>query len=240
MLGLVEHYILRYSFVFDHFQYLASMGVMALVGAGAVQLTGRFISGQPGLQSFLFAGILLALGTFSWHRAWVFENEETLWTDTLSKNQTCWLGHNNLGVALAQKGEADKAIEHFRKALAINPDYAETCCNIGNALLQKWQVDDAITHYQAALRINPNYALGHVDLGLALIRKRQMNDAMDQFRQAIKIDPTCYSAYSNLGNILLEKGQANEAITQFQTALRLNPADGNAQNNLARAQALKQ
>ena len=61
----------------------------------------------------------------SWQRAWVYESEETLWTDTLAKNPNCWVGYNNLGFVFLQKGQVDEALEQFQKALEINSNYAE-------------------------------------------------------------------------------------------------------------------
>ena len=83
------------------------------------------------------AGLLLILGMLSWQRAWAYESEETLWTDTLAKNPNCWVGHNNLGNVLLQKGRVDEAMAQFQKALEINPNYAEAHNNLGNALLTK-------------------------------------------------------------------------------------------------------
>ena len=104
VLGLVDNYIFRYSLVFDHFQYLASMGPLALAGAGLARLADFVLPKRPWLQSALCAGLLLILGMVSWQRAWAYESEETLWTDTLAKNPNCWVGHNNLGNTLFKTG----------------------------------------------------------------------------------------------------------------------------------------
>ena len=97
VLGLVDNPIFRYSLVFDHFQYLASMGPLALAGAGLARFADFVIPKKPWLQSTLCAGLLLVLGMSSWQRTWIYESQETLWTETLAKNPDCWLGYNNLG-----------------------------------------------------------------------------------------------------------------------------------------------
>ena len=53
VLGLVNHFFLRYSFVADHLQYLASMGPLALVGAALARLSNLEIPGKPWLKSAL-------------------------------------------------------------------------------------------------------------------------------------------------------------------------------------------
>jgi hypothetical protein len=52
--------------------------------------------------------MLLILGMASWNRTLVYISEEIFWTDTLAKNPNCWMGYNNLGNALLQKGLADR------------------------------------------------------------------------------------------------------------------------------------
>ena len=76
-----------------------------------------------------------------------------------------WLAHNNLGAALAGRGQVDEAIAHYQKALEIKPDYAEAHNNLGAALAGRGQVDEAIAHYQKALEIKPDYAEAHNNLG---------------------------------------------------------------------------
>ena len=106
----------------------------------------------------------------SWQHTWVCESQATLWTDTLAKNPGCWAGYNNLGLALSQKGQMDKAIAQYQKCLEINPRDAEARYNLGWAFSQTGQVDEAISQYQKALKINPNDADTHYNLGLAFFK----------------------------------------------------------------------
>jgi hypothetical protein len=92
VLGLIDNPIFRYSLVFDHFQYLGSIGPLALAGTGLARFSDFIIPKKPWLQWSLGAGLLLILGMASWQRTWVYENQETLWTDTLTKNPNSWMG----------------------------------------------------------------------------------------------------------------------------------------------------
>jgi len=237
VLGLVENPIFRYSLVFDHFQYLASMGPLALIGAGLTRLADFIFPERSWMQSSLCAGLLLVLGILGWQRAWAYESNETLWSDTLIQNSNCWMGYNNLGLALFQKGEVDEAMAQFQKALEINPNYDDAHYNFGNILLQRGQLDEAMAQYEKALEINPNYADAHNNLGNILLQKGHLDEAIEQYQKALKINPNYAAVRNNLGVILLQKGRADEAIAQFQEALRLKPDFDSAQNNLAKAQA---
>jgi tetratricopeptide (TPR) repeat protein len=239
VLGLVNHAILRYSLVFDHLQYLAGMGPLALAGAGMVRLGEFAIPGRCWLQSSLCAGLLLILGLLSWHRAWAYESQETLWTDTLAKNPNCWVGYNNLGDALLQKGHLDEAMGQYRKALEINPNLAGAHYNLGIAFSQKGQVDEAMGQYRKALEINPNIAGAHYNFGLALFQKGQVDEAIAQFQKALGIDPNYAEAHINLGIALAQEGQVDEAMVHFQKAVEINPNYAEARSNLGKALSQK-
>jgi protein O-mannosyl-transferase len=234
-LGLIDVYPFRFSLVFDHFQYLASIGPLALAGTGLVQFSNFIIPKKPWLQSSLCAGLLLILGITSWQRTLVYKSDEIFWTDTLAKNPDCWMGYNNLGNALFQKGQVDEALKQFQKALEINPKYVEARGNLAAALFQKGQVDDAVAQYKRTLEISPNYAPANYNLGLALFQEGQVGEAIAQYKRAVQINPYYPDAHNNLGNALLQKGQVDEALDQFKKALEINPNYVDAHNNLGNA-----
>ncbi len=189
VLGLIDSYLFEYSFVFDHLQYLASIGPLSLVGTGLVRYSDVIIPKKPWLQSGLCAGLLLILGMTNWQRTWAYESQETLWTDTLAKNPSCWVGHNILALLSLQNGQLDEAVAQFQKVLKIYPNFADAHSNLGASLLQKGQVDEAVVHFQKALEIKPNFADAHSNLGNALLQKGQVDEAVAQFRRVLEIDP---------------------------------------------------
>jgi protein O-mannosyl-transferase len=223
VLGLIDNPIFRFSLVFDHLQYLASIGPLALAGTGLARFSDFIIPKKPLLQSTLCAGLLVILGMASWQRTWVYESQETLWTDTLAKNPNTWFGRCNLGVVLFQKGQVDEAVAQYQKALEINPNYVAAHYNLGNALFQKGQLEEALAQYQKAVEINPNDAEAHINLGNALFQNEQLDEALAQFQKAIEINPNDAETHYNLGNALFQKGQLDEAVAQFQRALEIDP-----------------
>jgi tetratricopeptide (TPR) repeat protein len=234
-LGLIDNYIFRFSLVFDHFQYLASIGPLALVGTGLARYSDLIVPKKPWLQLTLCAGLLLILGMASWQRTWNYASEETLWTDTLAKNPNSWLGHNNLGLAFLRKEQRDEAFMHFQKSLEINPNYVEARSNLGLTLFQKGQLDEAVAQYQKALEIDPNSLVTHANLGNALFKKRQLHEAIAQYQKASQLDPNSFAIRYNLGVALFQNGQLDEAIIQFHETLRLKPDFSPAKVYLAHA-----
>ena len=235
VLGLVDNYIFRYSLVFDHFQYLASMGPMALAGAGMAWLMKIVFPGKIWQPSTLVAAMLLILGMTSWQRAWVYTSQDTLWTDTLAKNPTCWIADNNLGYALFQKGQLDVATVRFQKAIEINPEDEEAYNNLGMIYISKGQIKGAIEQLQKALEIDPNFVAVRVNLGINLGKEGRIKEAIFQFQKALESNANNAATHSNFGNALLRNGHVDEAIVQYQNALEIDPYYAEAHNNLGNA-----
>ncbi len=238
VLGLFDNIIFQFSLVFDHFQYLASMGPLALAGAGLARLSGWAIPSRRWLERVLGSVLLLILGALTWQRASVYESQKTLWTDTVAQNSTCWVGDSNLGVALADMGQIDEAIALYKKALELNPNYAAAHGNLGNSLVKKGQVDAAIAEYNKAIELYPRFPQAHLNLGTALFKRGQVDEARAQFEDAVEINPDDAGAHDMLGVALGEQGHLEAAIGEFQEALRLKPAAADTQHNLEKAQAM--
>jgi tetratricopeptide (TPR) repeat protein len=239
-LGFFNVYPFRYSFVADHFQYLASLGPLTLVAVGITALPGLFRKRKPFLEPMLCATLLLVLATLTWNQCGMYANFDTVWLKTLRLNPDCWMAHNNLGLALLYKGgQADEAIAHFQKALEINPADAEACYNLGIALQQKGRVEEAMAHYQKALAMQPRMAGAHVNLGDALMQKGEVDKAIAQFQEALAISPRFAMVHGSLGIALAKKGQLTEAIAQFQKSLETDPDNEEVRKNLAMAFAQK-
>ncbi len=239
VLGLVDHYFLRYSFVGDHFQYLASMGPLALAGAAIWKALGWGRGRNYPIRLAACALMLGALGTLSWRHAGAFQDDEALWQDTLAKNPACSMAHNNLGGVLGGKGQIDAAIRQFQEAVRLEPDNAEACNSLGIALGQKGQTDAAIRQFEAAVRLRPGFADAHDNLGVALAAKGQTDEAIGQYLESLRLEPNNAEAHNNLGAALGRKGQIDEAIRQYQEALRLKPDAAEAHANLGVALAAK-
>jgi tetratricopeptide (TPR) repeat protein len=232
VLGFLDVYYMRYSYVADHFQYLAGVGVIVLVAGGLTLTLGRWKTGQPFLKPALSGLLLLTLGALTWHQCGMYAGEETLWRATLAQNPGCRMAHNNLGLFYLQTGELEKAIAEYREALETAPDYAEARNNLGFALFKKGEFNEAIAQYRKALEINPDYAEALNNLGNALRPKGDLEDAIAQYRKALEINPDFADAHLNLGVALAQKGQTDEAIAQCRKALEINPASAEAHNDL--------
>src|SRR5262249_47054420 len=154
---------MRYSFVADHFQYLASVFPIALAAAGLATL-GRGLARRGPI---LAGALVLVLGLLTWRQSWSYADLETLWRDTLAHNPDAWMAHNNLGLLLAGRGRLEEAKAQYAAALRAKPDDAFARNNLGNALASEGRLDDAIAEFEAAVAIEPDNAEAHNNLGNA-------------------------------------------------------------------------
>jgi tetratricopeptide (TPR) repeat protein len=143
------------------------------------------------------------------------------------------MAHNNLGIALFEKGELDEAIARYRTALQMQPDFWDADYNLGNALLGKGEVDAAIFYCDKAVAKQPNDADAQVALANALLQKKRIDDAIVHYQKAVAIRSDYFLARYGLGHALLEKGQLDGAIEHCRAALLIRPDHSDCHTILA-------
>ena len=234
-LGFLNQYFFFYSFVSDHWQYLACLGIITPCASGIVLLARRLKGWQAWLERgtiLLLAGVLFLLTR---QQSRMYSDIETLYRTTITRNPACWMAYCNLGNILYEANRIPEAMDLFRQSLRINPDYAEAYYNLGNALIQTGRASEAIDQYKQALRVYPDYAKAHSNLGIALVQTGRTSEAIDHYKQALRINPNLAQAHNNLGMALVQTGRASEAIDQYEQALRIDPNFAQAHSNLGAA-----
>lgn len=234
-LGFINYYPMRFSFVADHFQYLASISLIAVFASIAATAFKKYIKGKYYIGLAGGLAVLVVLGILTFSQGHIYENVETLYRDTLTKNPNSWMAHNNLGAALLERGDIDDAIAHYKKALRLFPDYFEARTSLAGALLERGDIDGAIAHYKKALRIVPDYVDARNNLGAALQKQGNIDDAIAHYMESLRIEPDSAGAHNNLGTALKEQGDIAGAIAHYREALRIKPDYAGAHNNLGLA-----
>ncbi len=143
----------------------------------------------------------------------------------------------NLGVALQAQGRLDQAIAHYRRAIAISPDYAPAYNNLGVALRSQGKLDEVIPAYRQALERRPDYPEVHYNLATALIEQGKPQEALTHFRMAREALPSTAAAHNNFGVALAAAGFRDDAIDEFRAALALEPDSSETLRNLGDALA---
>jgi tetratricopeptide (TPR) repeat protein len=240
MLGFINYYTMRYSFVADHYQYLASLGLIAVVVEGIRWGFGRWRDSASEVTSRRTAlvekciglSVLVILGILTWQQGHIYRDSETLWQDTLKKNSESWIVYNNLSTAVFEKGRIDEGIEYLKKALKINPMNHEAYNNLGIAYIKNGMLTNAITEFNKALSIKPNFRKAHNNLGLVYQKQGKLDEAIFQYKQAVTIDPYYADPHYNLGFIYQKRRKLDEAIFQYKQAVIIDHYYTEAHNNL--------
>jgi protein O-mannosyl-transferase len=238
VLGFLNVYPFKFSWVADHFQYLASLGILVPCAAGLTAAAAKVPEGARKTGLAALFGVLLFL---TWSQSGMYRDAYTLYSETVARNPDAWMAHNELGLMLGRFAErSTEAIQHLQAATRLQPESAEIHNNLGVVLSEtSGRTEDAVTEFQAALKINPNYAEAHNNLGSALSElPGRKAEAIAEYQAALAANPGYAEAHNNLGSALSEQeGRLPEAIQQFEEALRLNPGLAEAHANLGVALA---
>ena len=190
-LGFFNIYYMRFSLVSDHFPYLASIGILLIAVTGVARLTG----GNLPVFAIL---LLLGLGHLTWKQIPIYKNDFTLWSDTVQKNPNAWMAQYNLGNVFIAEQKIEEAINHYREAIRIKPDFPRALYNLGNALLAQEKTREAIIQYQATVRIKPDFVDVYNNWGVALLKEGKTQEAITRFEKALELKPDYADARNNL------------------------------------------
>lgn len=229
-LGFFNVYPMRYSFVADHFQYLASIGPIALAAAlGARWARGP---GRRSAQAALAAGVIVALAGGTWARTGAYHDEETLWRDTIAQNPGAWIAHNDLGILLAERGQNAEATAEFERVLALRPDHSGARANLGYLQEIMGHPADAAMTLAAAAAERPDDADVRIHLVHVLIGSGRFEEAIDPALEAARLRPDDADVLCDAGTLLARGGRPREAIPLLTRALTLQPGLARAAANL--------
>jgi protein O-mannosyl-transferase len=215
VLGFLNVYPFLYTFVADHFCYLASLAFITLVAAGLARAPRPIATG-------LGAIVVLGLGLLTWRQSGIYRDADGLYRITLERNPGCWMAWNNLGhLQLTDRARTAEAIASFQAALRLRPEYPEARGNLGLALTQAGRPAEAVPHLQESLRLKPAQYQMHNNLGIALATSGRPAESLASFRQAAALNPSLPNIEENWGKALLLLGRRSEAAEHFARAEKL-------------------
>jgi tetratricopeptide (TPR) repeat protein len=222
-LGFFDIYPMRYSFVADHFQYLASLGILTTLVAAAARWAGERPDRTEGAR-VAAAAVVLTLATLTFVQAGHYHDYETLWLDTLAKNPACWMAANNLGLVYEKTGRLDDAVARYEEALRIQPDFPDAHTNLGNVLLAKGRKDEALAHLRESVRLAPDSAEAWNNLGGGLNETGRTTEALECYRRAVSLTSDDARLHLNLGAALTAAGALDEATSELEKTTARGPS----------------
>ena len=208
--------------------------------------------------------LLGAMGSYTWARAKVYRNEETLWQDNFSKNPNAWQGHNRIGQLFFNQGRFPEAAQHFERAAELKPELADNYNSLGLAYCRLNRFEEGIAEYRKGLRLKeekPSTAKSkptatmRTNLANALTitgnnlsesaadREKAMEryqEAISEYEKALEIEPEHPAIHRNLGILLARLGRNEEAIAHLRKVLQLVPNEPMAREALDALESQRQ
>jgi protein O-mannosyl-transferase len=240
VLGFLDVYPFRYSWVADHFQYLASPAIL-ISAASLLTIAAQRMPLPRGGAAALAALLALGLGCLSWRQAHWYKDSETLYREILARNPGSFLATNNLcGTLLNEPGLWPEAATPCLRAVELRPDLALAHMNLGALWMRvPGRQADAVGELRTAVRLRPNYAMAHVNLGNALAdMPGDQAEVLAEFEAARQAEPEWIVPYVRLGDTLAQMpGRLTDAAAAYRQALRIAPADASAHYGLGQVLA---
>ncbi len=202
----------------DRYSYIPSIGIFYLAAEGFVWLYAKK-SKYAAIAVLSIFTVLFSVKTYA--RCGVWKNEMTLWDNVISQYQTVPIAYNNRGNFLKNENRNAEAVNDFKKAIELNPGFAEAYYNRGSVFKNENRNAEAINDFNKAIELNPGLAEAYNNRGIVLKNMMRNVEALNDYSSAIRLKPDFTLAYFNRGILLYNEKRYNEAISDYTKAIDL-------------------
>ncbi len=228
-------YVRSGALVADHLQYFADISLIALFSAGVARLWstgGREIRVATGT---VIVVLLAALGSYTWARAEVYRDEQTLWRDNFAKNPNTWQGHNRVGQILFNQEKFAEALPHFERAVQLKSELADNYNLLGLAYCRLERFEEGISQYRTGLELKEANAATAQSVSTATMRVNLAN-ALTLTGNNFSDLARAAADHGDAAAAEMDAKQANarfaEAIEEYEKALAIEPEHPAIHRNL--------
>jgi len=153
----------------------------------------------------------------------------------LEKGKTTGENYYMLGKAWYMKGDDDKALNLYQKALKLSPTNAEIYNSIGKSFYWKGDNDAAMEMFEKALKLDNKLADAYRNIGSIYTDNQENEKAMEYCQKALSLDKNNHQIYNNLGLVYMNLQDYETALKHFQKALEINDTEAYIWANIANA-----
>lgn len=205
----------------EHRMYLPLAALIALVVIGVISRAGRG-------AAIGFLGLAVVAAGLTIHRNEDFRDDGRLWASAKDAYPTSERAYNNLGEVYSKAEQTAKALECFREAVRLTPNYIDALNNLGITLNKLGQPQEAFIYASEAKRLRPTSADASNTLGHSYYLLDRFPEAIANYNEALQLKPDFAEAHNNLAVALSASGRNAEAIPHAREAIRLKEeyADG--------------
>jgi tetratricopeptide (TPR) repeat protein len=227
VLGFLNVYPFRYSFVADHFQYLASIAPLIVLVQLGIALRGNLLArfGNSRGAMLRFPGVLLVavLSVLTWQQTLAYRDLPTLWQHTIAHNPDSWLALNNMGLFYMNAGDLDAALEQLDRAVRVKPESAESYTARGLIHYRAGDQDAALRDLDRAVELDPSYPQARLNRGNVLLDLGRGDLAIEDLEIFVDANPNYLPARRSLARSLLTIGRHRDAIPHLDEVIRVSP-----------------
>ena len=243
VLGFVDFGYMQFSFVADRYQYLAGIGLIAVVAGAAGRACQLSLGALPAHRTrparlaigAVGAAILAVAGLLTWNQAGLYRDPGTFFTHVIAHNPQARAAHFNLGVYLEAEGRYGEARAAYQTALEQRPDDSGALVNIGFMLSKQGHYEEAVARYREVLRLNPQHQIANENLagvlvktGTLLFYQGRHEEAAVRYREVLRLNPQHQIALRNLAEVLMFQSRYAAGLASAQQVIVHYPDDAKA------------
>ena len=223
VLGLVDSTYMQWSFVADRYQYLASLGLIAVLVGGAVhgvdELSGAWRNGGVAVAGV----VLVVLSTLTWQLAGIYRDEVTFYKHIIALNPVARDAHLNLSAALSARGRKEEALAAALTAVDQRPDSADAYGNVGEALIGLRRFDEAEQYLRRGRKVDPRHRNVLQNLAIAVERQERYEEALEVYDGLLKLNREDARTHVGWGGLLIRMQRYAEALDALTPVEALTP-----------------
>jgi len=214
------------SIVFDRFTYIPYLGFFFMLGYYFNGLyTRKILNAQNGRTAIIFFTVLVFIifSYLSYTRAGVWNNDVSLWTDSIEKYPESPIGYFNRGEYYYRLKDYNKAIGDYTQSIKIDSSNTDFFNNRGMAYRDAGDYDKAVYDFHKALEKKEKNTSAYNNLGILYTYKKDVQNANVNFDKALEINPDYPDVYANIGNLYFTQQKYDSAIANYNKAISINP-----------------
>jgi tetratricopeptide (TPR) repeat protein len=140
--------------------------------------------------------------------------------------------HYALGEIYYGQRRFDEALQEYKEAIRLNPNYVDAHTNLGVTYAAQGKLDDAMIECKEAIRIDSNNEGAHIHLAIIYKDKGKVDDAIREYQQVLSINPNFAQIHHELGIQYIKQGKLDAAMVELRETLRLDPNHSDAHHNI--------
>ncbi|MEW5894244.1 MAG: tetratricopeptide repeat protein [Candidatus Omnitrophota bacterium] len=223
-LGFFDLFPMRFSYVADHFQYLASIGPIALAIFLCYLLWRKNFYETRLALGVVFSAVVILFGWLTFKQTFIYKDKLTLFNDVIEKNPDSWMAYNNRGDIYFSQGRLDLAENDFAKALSLFPNNSDALNNNALIFYFKGEFEKAFHFFSLAIKARPEFYEAYGNRGMVYRQNGEFEKALDDFNRALKINPYYQEGYNRRAILFSMMGNHDAALKDLSAVIKIDPA----------------